>query len=80
MSETQAPRRVDSRAMRPLRMAETGQPAPFRLGAPAYLVAFGGWIVAAALLLGSAGELSALAVSEALAARTSAQSDRITSN
>jgi len=65
MSETQAPRRVDSRAMRPLRMAETGQPAPFRLGAPAYLVAFGGWIVAAALLLGSAGELSALAVSEA---------------
>jgi len=65
MSETQAPRRVDSRAMRPLRMAETGRPAPFRLGAPAYLVAFGGWIVAAALLLGSAGELSALAVSEA---------------
>ena len=64
MSETQAPRRVDSRAMRPLRMAETGQPAPFRLGAPAYLVAFGGWIVAAALLLGSAGELTALAVSE----------------
>ncbi len=48
--------------MRPLRMAATGQPAAFRLAAPAYLVAFGGWVVAAALLLDSTGELAGLAL------------------
>jgi hypothetical protein len=55
--------RADRRSLRPLRMAETGQPAPFRLGAPAYLVAFGGWVAAAVLLLGSAGELTGLSIS-----------------
>jgi hypothetical protein len=44
-------------------MAETGQPAPFRLGAPAYLVAFAGWVVASLLLLGSASDLTGLAIS-----------------
>jgi len=63
MSGTEAPGRVESRSLRPLRMAETGQPAPFRLGAPAYLVAFAGWLVAALLLLGSADELTGLSVS-----------------
>jgi len=44
-------------------MAETGQPAPFRLGAPAYLIAFAGWVAASVLLLESAPELVGLAVS-----------------
>ena len=43
-------------------MAATGHPAPFGLGAPAYMVALGGWLVAAALLLMSAPQLSRLAV------------------
>jgi hypothetical protein len=60
---TQAPGRTEGRSFRPFRMAETGQPAPFRLGAPAYLVAFGGWVAASLLLLGSASELSRLAIS-----------------
>ena len=46
-------------------MAHTGRPAPFRLGAPAFLVALGGWLAAAALLLASAPELTALSVSGA---------------
>lgn len=46
-------------------MAHTGHPAPFRLGAPAFLVALGGWLAAAALLLASAPELTALSVSGA---------------
>jgi hypothetical protein len=62
MSEQEALARV-SRSLRPLRMAETGQPAPFRLGAPAYLVAFAGWLAAALLLLDSAPELTRLSIS-----------------
>jgi hypothetical protein len=63
MGETGTPGRVETRSLRPLRMAETGQPAPFRLGAPAYLVAFAGWVAAAVLLLDSAEELTGLSVS-----------------
>jgi hypothetical protein len=63
MGETETPGRVETRSLRPLRMAETGQPAPFRLGAPAYLVAFAGWVAAAVLLLDSAEELTGLSVS-----------------
>ena len=63
MSMQATPGRVEGRSFRPLRMAETGQPAPFRLGAPAYLVAFSGWVVASLLLLDSASDLTALAVS-----------------
>jgi hypothetical protein len=44
-------------------MAATGHPAPFGLGAPAYLIALGGWLVAALWLLGSASELTGLALS-----------------
>jgi hypothetical protein len=44
-------------------MAATGQPAPFRLGAPAYLIALGGWVAATVLLLASASDLARLAVS-----------------
>jgi hypothetical protein len=62
MGETGTPGRVETRSLRPLRMAETGQPAPFRLGAPAYLVAFAGWVAAAVLLLDSAEELTGLAI------------------
>jgi hypothetical protein len=45
-------------------MAATGHPAPFELGAPAYLIALGGWLAAAVLLLVSAPELAGLAISE----------------
>jgi hypothetical protein len=47
-------------------MAETGQPAPFRLGAPAYLVALGGWVAAAILLVDAAPDLARLSVTESL--------------
>ena len=57
--------RTEGRSLRPLKMAETGQPAPFRLGAPAYLAAFGGWVAASLLLLESASELTGLAISGA---------------
>ena len=60
---TQATGRVEGGSFRPLRMAETGQPAPFRLGAPAYLVAFAGWVVASLLLLDSASDLTGLGIS-----------------
>jgi hypothetical protein len=46
-------------------MAATGRPAPFELGAPAYLIALGGWLVASALLLTAAPELSELAIGSA---------------
>ena len=49
--------------MRDLRMASTGRPAPFRLGAPAYLIALAGWLGAAVLLLASAPELARLTLS-----------------
>lgn len=55
--------RLRTRGMRALPLAQTGRPAPFRLGAPAYLAALGGWVAAAALLLASADELTRLAVS-----------------
>jgi hypothetical protein len=51
--------------MRELRMAATGRPAPFGLGAPAYLVALAGWLVAAGALLASADELTRLATGAA---------------
>lgn len=44
-------------------MAATGRPAPFGLGAPAYLIALGGWLAAAAWLLASAPELVGLSLS-----------------
>ena len=47
-------------------MAATGQPAPFRLGAPAYLAALGGWLAATVLLVVSASELTRLFVADAL--------------
>ena len=43
-------------------MAHTGRPAPFRLGAPAYLAALAGWLVASVLLLLSAPDLTNLAI------------------
>lgn len=49
--------------MRELRIAATGHPAPFELGAPAYLIALGGWVAATVLLLLSADELAGLATS-----------------
>jgi hypothetical protein len=51
-------------------MAAMGRPAPFELGAPAYLIALAGWLAAAVLLLLAADELVGLAVSseETLAA------------
>lgn len=44
-------------------MASTGHPAPFELGAPAYLIALGGWLAASLLLFASADELVRLAIS-----------------
>jgi hypothetical protein len=43
-------------------MASTGHPAPFELGAPAYLIALGGWLAASVLLFASADELVGLAI------------------
>jgi hypothetical protein len=43
-------------------MAQTGRPAPFRLGAPAYLAALAGWLAASVLLLFSASDLTNLAI------------------
>jgi len=48
--------------MRELRMAQTGRPAPFRLGAPAYLAALAGWLAASALILFSAPDLTDIAI------------------
>jgi hypothetical protein len=44
-------------------MAHTGHPAPFRLGAPAYLAALCGWVAAAVLLVAAAPDLARTAVS-----------------
>jgi len=49
--------------MRELRTVATGRPAPFALGAPAYLIALGGWLVASALLLLASEQLVDLATS-----------------
>jgi hypothetical protein len=62
MGGQETPGRVETRSLRPLRMAETGRPAPFRLGAPAYLVAFGGWLAASVLLLLAVPELTRLSI------------------
>lgn len=48
--------------MRELPTLHTGKPAPFRLTAPAYLLAFAGWLAACILLAASAPELAALAL------------------
>ena len=50
--------------MRELRVVATGRPAPFALGAPAYLIALAGWLVATVLLLASAPDLAGLAISD----------------
>ena len=50
--------------MRELRVAATGHPAPFGLGAPAYLIALVGWVAAAGWLLASAPDLVELALWE----------------
>jgi hypothetical protein len=55
-------RRRDTTRWLPL--AATGRPAPFRLGAPAYLAALGGWLAAAVLLLVGAPELAATRLSD----------------
>lgn len=44
-------------------MASTGHPAPFELGAPAYVIALGGWVAATVLLFAAADELVGLATS-----------------
>ena len=41
-----------------------GRPAPFGVGAPAYLVALGGWLAAAALLVAAAPELARTRVAD----------------
>ncbi len=46
------------RTLRELPLAGVGRPVPFRLGAPAYLAALGGWLAAAGLLLAAAPELA----------------------
>lgn len=48
--------------MRELSLVHTGRPAPFRVGAPAYLAALGGWLAAAALLLASAPDVARLSI------------------
>jgi hypothetical protein len=48
--------------MRELPTIHTGKPAPFRLTAPAYVVAFSGWLAACILLVASAPELAELAL------------------
>lgn len=51
--------------MRPLPLAHTGRPAPFRLTSPAYSAALSGWAAAAVLLVLAAPELADGAVSGA---------------
>ena len=48
--------------MRELPLVQTGRPAPFRIGAPAYLAALGGWCAAAVLLLAAAADLARTSV------------------
>lgn len=50
------------RGLRELPTLHTGKPAPFRLTAPSYLIAFAGWLAACILLAASASELAALAL------------------
>lgn len=51
-----------TRSMRELPLVQTGRPAPFRIGAPAYLAALGGWCAAAVLLLAAAADLARTSV------------------
>jgi len=51
------------RGLRPLPLAHTGRPAPFRLTSPAYAAALGGWAAAAVLLVLAAPALADGAVS-----------------
>lgn len=46
------------RGLRELPQAAVGRPAPFRIGAPAYLAALGGWLAAALLLVAAAPDLA----------------------
>lgn len=46
------------RALRPLRQAHVGRPAPFRITGPAYAAALAGWVGAALLLLLAAPALA----------------------
>jgi hypothetical protein len=57
--------RAGGRGLRPLPLAATGQPAPFRVGAPAYLAALAGWGAAGVLLVLAAPELARLSLSGA---------------
>lgn len=56
------PTRGPTRSLRELRVAATGRPAPFRVTAPAYVVAVLGWAAAAVALTASADELARGAV------------------
>ena len=56
-----------ARGLRELPQAAVGRPAPFRLGAPAYVAALAGWLAAAALLVAAAPELARTSVSGAAA-------------
>ena len=51
-----------TRSMRELPLVQTGRPVPFRIGAPAYLAALGGWCAAAVLLLAAAADLARTSV------------------
>lgn len=51
-----------TRSMRALPLVQTGRPVPFRIGAPAYLAALGGWCAAAVLLLAAAADLARTSV------------------
>lgn len=59
-----AERTRTARGARPLPMAATGQPAPFQLSAPAYLLALGGWLGATLLLTAFAPELTRLFIAD----------------
>lgn len=54
--------RPATRALRELPLVEVGHPVSFRLNAPAYLAALGGWLAAAVLLLAAAPELARTSV------------------
>ena len=51
------------RRLRELPQAAVGRPAPFRIGAPAFLAAHAGWLAAALLLVAAAPDLARTSVS-----------------
>jgi hypothetical protein len=55
------------RTLRELPQAAVGRPAPFRLGAPAYVAALAGWMTATGLFVAAAPELARTSVSGAAA-------------